>query len=85
MKKGDEEMINGQAELVANLQGNIDDMTRTKQRLDMFAVKIKTARLNQSVGAGMVAVSRALGRVTQNIQLEKVSIPPPPLIPLQKC
>jgi division protein CdvB (Snf7/Vps24/ESCRT-III family) len=72
MKLGDEEMINGQAELVANIQGTIRDMTRSKQRLHIFAAKIKSARLNQAIGTSMVAVSRALGRVTKNIELEKV-------------
>lgn len=72
MKAGDEEMINGQAELLANIQGTIRDLTRSKQRLHIFAAKIKSARLNQQIGSSMVAVSRALGRVTKNIELEKV-------------
>jgi len=72
MKAGDDEMINGQAELVGNIQGNIREMTRSKQRLHVFGAKIRSARMNQSIGASMVAVSRALGRVTQSIQLEKI-------------
>ncbi|KFY82585.1 hypothetical protein V500_10449 [Pseudogymnoascus sp. VKM F-4518 (FW-2643)] len=72
MKTGDEDLINGQASLVASLQGTIRDLTRSKQRLHIFAAKIKSARLNQSIGTSMVAVSRALGRVTKNIELERV-------------
>lgn len=72
MKSGDEELINGQAELVANIQGTIRELTRSKQRLHIFAAKIKSARLNQQIGGSMVAVSRALGRVTKNIELERV-------------
>ena len=72
MKAGDEELINGQAELLANINGTIRDLTRSKQRLHIFAAKIKSARLNQQIGTSMVAVSRALGRVTKNIELEKV-------------
>ncbi|KFY40701.1 hypothetical protein V494_03370, partial [Pseudogymnoascus sp. VKM F-4513 (FW-928)] len=62
----------GQASLIASLQGTIRDLTRSKQRLHIFAAKIKSARLNQSIGTSMVAVSRALGRVTKNIELERV-------------
>ncbi|KFY19369.1 hypothetical protein V493_07991, partial [Pseudogymnoascus sp. VKM F-4281 (FW-2241)] len=72
MKTGDDDLINGQASLVASLQGTIRDLTRSKQRLHIFAAKIKSARLNQSIGTSMVAVSRALGRVTKNIELERV-------------
>ncbi|KAL5349703.1 hypothetical protein ACLOAV_004733 [Pseudogymnoascus australis] len=72
MKTGDEDLINGQASLIASLQGTIRDLTRSKQRLHIFAAKIKSARLNQSIGTSMVAVSRALGRVTKNIELERV-------------
>ena len=72
MKTGDEELINGQAALIASLQGTIRDLTRSKQRLHIFAAKIKSARLNQSIGASMVAVSRALGRVTKTMDLERV-------------
>jgi hypothetical protein len=75
MRKGDEEMINGQAELVASIEGNIKNMTRTKQRLHIFGEKIKNARMNQSIGASMLAVSKALGRVTDSIQLERVRRP----------
>lgn len=72
MKAGDDDLINGQASLIASLQGTIRDLTRSKQRLHIFAAKIKSARLNQSIGTSMVAVSRALGRVTKNIELERV-------------
>lgn len=72
MKTGDDDLINGQASLIASLQGTIRDLTRSKQRLHIFAAKIKSARLNQSIGTSMVAVSRALGRVTKNIELERV-------------
>jgi hypothetical protein len=74
MKLGDEDMINGQAELIADIQGNIRDLTRTKQRLHIFASKINTARTQQSIGAGMVAVSQALGQVAKTIELEKVRL-----------
>jgi division protein CdvB (Snf7/Vps24/ESCRT-III family) len=72
MKTGDETLINGQAELLASLSGTIRDLTRSKQRLHIFASKIKSARLNQQIGTSMVAVSRALGNVTKNIKLEQV-------------
>lgn len=72
MKLGDEEMINGQAELVANLEANIKSMTRSQQRLHIFGIKIKNARITQSIGTSMIAVSKALGRVSSSIQLEKV-------------
>ena len=72
MKKGDEEMINGQAELFANIEANIKQMNRSKQKLSIFAMKVNMARNKQNIGAGMVAVSKALGRVTDSIQLERV-------------
>lgn len=71
MKAGDEGMINGQAEMLANIDANIKSMTNSKQKLHIFAQKIKIARMNQNVGEGMVAVSQALGRVTKNMPLEK--------------
>lgn len=72
MKKGDEETINGQAELVASLDSSIKSMSRSKQKLSIFATKVSMARQKQSIGAGMLAVSKALGRVTDSIQLERV-------------
>ena len=72
MKKGDEQMINGQAELVANLDASIKSMTRSQQHLDIFALKVQDARAKQNIGAGMVAVSKALGRVTKTIELARV-------------
>lgn len=72
MKKGDEQMINGQAELVANLNASIKSMTRSQQHLDIFALKVQDARAKQNIGAGMVAVSKALGRVTKTIELARV-------------
>lgn len=71
MKNGDEEMINGQAELVANIDANIKSMRRSKQKLSIFAMKVNMARNKQNIGAGMVAVSKALGRVSDSIQLER--------------
>lgn len=71
MKKGDEEMINGQAELIANIDASIKSMSRSKQKLSIFAMKIKLARNKQNIGAGMIAVSKALGRVSDTIQLER--------------
>ncbi len=74
MKAGDEEMINGQAEMLANVEANIRSMTKSMQKLHIFAQKIKMARMNQNIGEGMIAVSRALGRVTKGVQLEKARL-----------
>jgi hypothetical protein len=64
-------MIDDQAVLVASIQGQIKEMTRTKNNLHRFAMKVNMARQQQSIGASMIAVSKALGSVTKNIQLEK--------------
>jgi hypothetical protein len=68
-------MIDDQAVLVASIQGQIKEMTRTKNNLHRFAMKVNMARQQQSIGASMIAVSKALGSVTKNLQLEKVSTP----------
>jgi hypothetical protein len=73
MKGGEEDMIDDQAVLVASIQGQIKEMTRTKNNLHRFAMKVNMARQQQSIGASMIAVSKALGSVTKNLQLEKAS------------
>jgi hypothetical protein len=73
MKGGEEDMIDDQAVLVASIQGQIKEMTRTKNNLHRFAMKVNMARQQQSIGASMIAVSQALGSVTKNLQLEKAS------------
>jgi hypothetical protein len=71
MKSGEEDMIDDQAVLLASIQGQIKEMTKTKNNLHRFAQKVNMARQQQSIGASMVAVSQALGSVTKNLQLEK--------------
>lgn len=72
MKGGEEDMIDDQAVLVASIQGQIKEMTKTKNNLHRFAMKVNMARQQQQIGASMIAVSKALGSVTKNLQLEKV-------------
>jgi len=75
MKGGEEDMIDDQAVLVASIQGQIKEMTKTKNNLHRFAMKVNMARQQQQIGASMIAVSKALGSVTKNLQLEKASSP----------
>jgi hypothetical protein len=74
MKDGDEDMIDDQALMLASVQGHIKEMKRTQTRLNIFANKISMARQKQDIGASMIAVSRALGAATKDIQLDKVMI-----------
>lgn len=73
MKEGDEQLINMQSETVINIRGQIVEMQKSRAQLTRFATKIRVASLQTTVGDSMVAVSKALGRVSNNIQLEKVS------------
>lgn len=72
MNAGEDELINGQAELLANIAGTIRDLTLRKQQLHIFASKMESARMNQEIGASMVQVSQALSVFKNKINLEKV-------------
>lgn len=75
MKAGDDDMIDDQALMLASIQGEIKEMTRTKNNLRRFAAKVSQMRKKQQIGQSMVQVSRALGQITANMQLDKVSFP----------
>ena len=72
MNAGEDALINGQAELLANIGGTIRDLTLRKQQLHIFASKMESARMNQEIGASMVQVSAALSVFKNKINLEKV-------------
>ena len=72
MNAGEDDLINGQAELLANIGGTIRDLTLRKQQLHIFASKMESARMNQEIGASMVQVSQALSVFKNKINLEKV-------------
>lgn len=74
MKKGEEDLIDDQAILLASIQGHIKEMTKNKNNLHKFIQKVGMAKQQQDTGASMLRVSKALGSVTNNLQLEKVSI-----------
>lgn len=74
MKAGDDDMIDDQAVMLASIQGDIKEMTRTKNNLRRFAAKVSQMRKKQQVGQSMVQVSKALGQITANMQLDKVGL-----------
>jgi hypothetical protein len=74
MKAGDDDMIDDQALMLASIQGEIKEMTKTKNNLRRFAAKVSQMRKKQAIGQSMVQVSRALGQITANMQLDKVRL-----------
>lgn len=72
MTQGDEDLINGQAELLADYQGQIRQMTSRRQKFHQFEVKMRTARTNVQIGTSMVQVAKVMSRFGQNVNLESV-------------
>lgn len=65
-------MIDGQALLVASIQGEIKEMMTTKTNLHIFGGKVEQAATKQRIGMNMLAASRAIGQASKGIKLEQV-------------
>lgn len=72
MAQGDEEMIDGQAQLLCDYQGQIREMTLRRQKFHQFEVKMRSARTNIQIGNSMVQVAQVMSRFSQNVNLESV-------------
>ncbi len=75
MKNGaDQGLIDMKTEALSKTIVNIKKSQMNSARLDMFSEKIDEAHTQQRIGANMVNVTKALGRVTKTMQLEQVSL-----------
>jgi len=73
MKDGaDQVLLDMKTEALSKTIGNIRKSQMNSARLDMFSDKIDEAHTQQRIGANMINVTRALGRVTKSMQLEQI-------------
>jgi len=69
---GDPVIVDMKTETLSKLLGSIRKLTLNQARLEQFAEKIDEAHTQQRIGANMVNVTNALGRVARTMALDKL-------------